>query len=185
VLAGGAGSRLGGCAKGLIEIDGRTALARLLDLVPLVSRVLLGASDSSPYAHFGLEQVADVFPGGGAPGGVVSLLLRTRTPWLLAVGCDMPFFDLNTGRALVAAASQRDHEVIVAARSGRLEPLAALYRAELGPRWLPQLERGPSLQALIRSARFEAVEVPAASALDSLNTFDDLRRLRGRLPATR
>lgn len=181
LLAGGSGSRLGGCAKGLIEVEGRAALERLLELAPLAVRVVLIANDPAPYARFGLETCADVVADRGAPGGVVTALLRARTPWVLVVACDMPFVTAVIARALLERAAD-EVDVVVPERAGRLEPLAALYRASLGAQWLPTLTEEPSLQRLVRSVRFRGLTGLDACAFDSLNTPDDLSRHRGRMP---
>lgn len=117
LVAGGQGRRLGGVAKGLLDIGGRPSLRWLLDLAPGLGGVLLGATDASPYAAFGLESVADVVVGKGAPGGVVSLLLAAKTPWVLCVACDMPFVRQEHVEALRLWATD-EVDVVVAARRG-------------------------------------------------------------------
>ncbi|MDX2014590.1 MAG: molybdenum cofactor guanylyltransferase [Myxococcaceae bacterium] len=117
LVAGGQGRRLGGVAKGLLEVGGRASLEWLLDLAPGLGCVLLGAPDASPYAAFGLDPVADVVAGKGAPGGVVSLLLAAKTPWVLCVACDMPFVRPAHVEALRLRAGP-DVDAVVAARRG-------------------------------------------------------------------
>lgn len=208
LVAGGQGRRLGGVAKGLLEVGGRPVLAWLLELGPRASEVLLGTSHPTPYAAFGLAVVPDVMPGKGAPGGVVSLLLAAKTPWVLCVACDMPFVRLAHVEALLAHAGD-DVDVVVASRrrsrgpeapvrepggamgvaergvagaaalEPSIEPLLGLYRSALGQRWRDRLEQNPSLRALVASARWRAVELDP-DALDSVNTPDELARARAR-----
>ena len=204
LVAGGQARRLGGHPKGVLEVHGRPVVAWLLDLAEGFSGVLLGANDPAPYAAFGLDAVADVTPGKGAPGGVVSLLLAAKTPWVLCVACDMPFVRRAHVEALRARAGD-DVDVVVAARlrpdgergaerpgpgappapraSGEgapsMEPLLGLYRASLGAAWHPRLAADPSLRALVASARWTAVTLEA-SALDGLNTPAELAAARRR-----
>ena len=91
ILAGGRGSRLGGCAKGLLEVGGQTLLSLQLRSAAAFKNRVLVADDAVPYLGFDLDVVRDVEPGSGAPGGVVSALLAARTAWVLVVACDMPF----------------------------------------------------------------------------------------------
>ncbi len=181
LIAGGKGTRLGGVAKGLLEVNGRPALEWLLRLRPACAGALVGTDDAAQYARFGLPTVADVEPGRGAPGGVVSLLLAAPTPWVFVVACDMPFVDAAVLDALVAGVDD-GVEVVVPSRAGRFEPLAALYRSRLGPPWRAQLAGNPSLQRLIEGVPHRAVVLPDAAKLDSLNTPDDLVRHGARLP---
>src|SRR4051812_15758133 len=94
ILAGGAGKRLGGKAKGLLTADGVTYLERVLQLGQLCSEAMIVSSDPD-YDRFGVRRVEDVEPDRGAPGGVVTALLSSRTPWVLVVACDMPFVTLG------------------------------------------------------------------------------------------
>ena len=73
--------------------------------------------------------------------GVQSALVHARSPWVLAVGGDMPFLD---GRAVLPLLEARGEDVDAVAYTvgGRLEPLAALYRSALAPRWAEALAGG-------------------------------------------
>jgi len=173
INAGGRGLRLGGTPKGLIRLGERTVLERLLDLEVLSGEVLLVANDDA-YAAFGLRTVPDVIPDRGAPGGVVTGLLESRTPWVLVVGCDMPFVEVAAVEPLFAGA-RAGVDVVAYEREGRLEPLLALYRASLGPAWRAKLEHEtPSLQSLLRSAALVTLTPAEPRWLDSLNTPEDV-----------
>jgi molybdopterin-guanine dinucleotide biosynthesis protein A len=185
ILAGGEGRRLGGVAKGLIEIEGRTVIERLLALAPLAREVLLVANDPAPYARFGLRTVADVVAGKGAPGGVHAALAQARAPRVLAVACDMPFVTPEAIAPLLEAPA-RD---VVVYGDGRIEPFPGLYAAHLASEWAARLDEAPSLQSLCRHfahtlvprERLRAVD-PQGRALLSINTPEDLQRLRAALP---
>ncbi len=178
VLAGGRGQRLGGCPKGLLEIDGEAVLERVLRSAEGFTNRVLVADDALPYSRFGLEAIADVEPGFGAPGGVVSALLAARTAWVLVVGCDMPF----VSQAMLMQLMTLDEGAYDAAcftRAGHLEPLCALYRQTLGLPWRERLREERSLRAMIESVRVRAEAVSDDRWLDSLNTPIDLERHGG------
>jgi len=180
VIAGGQARRVGGVAKPLLRVGGRPILERVLELRTLCDQVLLVSSDprlSAPDS----ERIDDVLADRGAPGGVHAALLAARQPWVLAVAGDMPFLD---GRAVgpLLAARAGEVEAVAFELEGRLEPLAALYRAALGPRWGQLLAaQGLSFRALwerCAGRRLGAAELAAAGleakALRSLNTPDDV-----------
>jgi molybdopterin-guanine dinucleotide biosynthesis protein A len=140
IVAGGGATRLGGVCKPLLRVGGRTVLERLLALRTLADEVLLVSADPR-LPDAGLRRVEDVLPGRGAPGGVQAALAGARAPWVLAVAGDMPFLD---GRAVLPLLEARSDEVDAVAYTvaGRLEPLAALYRSTLAPRWAEALAGG-------------------------------------------
>ena len=172
-------------AKGLLRWRGRPLIAHQLALRPLFAEALLVTGDPGPYAAWGLRSAADVVPGRGAPGGVHAALVNARTPWVLALGCDMPFV---TPEALapLAAARSPGCDAVVYRVGGRLEPLLALYRRELADPWTAQLAapRGPSFRQLLEGARVEVLEEEVLRAVDpelasvrSVNTPEDLEAL--------
>ncbi|MCY1041040.1 molybdenum cofactor guanylyltransferase [Corallococcus sp. bb12-1] len=188
ILAGGQGSRLGGVVKGLLRVEGRTVLERLVGLGACFGDVLLVANAPAPYARFGLRTVADAVVGKGAPGGVHAALGAARTPWVFAVACDMPFITEAVARVVLEARAQ-DVDAVCFEREGRWEPLLAVYRAELTARWGDALMEDPSLRQVLSRLRtrtlpeavLRAVD-PHARALANVNTPEDLERYGVALP---
>lgn len=174
VQAGGKGSRLGGVAKGLIRLGGERIVDRLLALGAEWPRWVV-ANEPGAYEDLPVPVVADVVPGRGAPGGVVTALAVADTEWVLTVACDMPFVTREAIDALLAAAGP-DVDVVCFERGGRLEPLLGLYRRALLDDWAAKLDQQPSLQGLIRSARHRVLTPGDPRVLDSLNTPDELAR---------
>jgi molybdopterin-guanine dinucleotide biosynthesis protein A len=190
VIAGGRGERLGGVAKGLLEVEGRPVLARVLDLGRLLGDVLLVANDPAPYARFGLRTVADVVRGRGAPGGVHAALVGARTEWVLAVACDMPFVSEAAVRVLLGARGP-GLDAVCFTVAGRVEPLLALYRGALAGPWGEALKaEEPSLRSLLSRCRATFLPEDSLRAVDaelrslvSVNTPEDLGRHGATLPA--
>jgi molybdenum cofactor guanylyltransferase len=189
VIAGGRGERLGGVAKGLLEVEGQPVLARLLELGRLCGEVLLVANEPEPYARFGVRTVEDVVRGRGAPGGVHAALVGARTEWVLAVACDMPFVSREAVRVLLG---ERGPEVdaVCFTVAGRVEPLLALYRRTLADPWGEALKvEEPSLRSLLSRCRTRLLPEEALRAVDaelrsvvSVNTPEDLVRYGARRP---
>lgn len=180
ILAGGGGTRLGGVAKGLLEVEGQPVLARLLSLAPAFAEVLLVTGDPAPYRSFGLRTVADVVPGCGAPGGVHAALTAARTPRIFVVGCDMPFV---TRAALQALAAHGESAPLACFEvAGRLEPLLGSYQTHLASEWGRLLSQRPPFRVfferlggrILPETLLRAVD-PGATAVVSLNTPADLQ----------
>jgi molybdopterin-guanine dinucleotide biosynthesis protein A len=191
IIAGGKGSRLGGVAKGLLQVNGRTVLERQLSLAPLFDEVLLVTNDPAPYASYGLRAVGDLVPGKGAPGGVHAALVAARSPWVLVLACDMPFVTEPVVRTLLDARDSQTDAVCFQVK-GRVEPLLGVYRATLAERWGPALHAEPSLRQLLQLARARVLPEEALRAVDpgleavqGLNSPEDLARFGGLLPPGR
>ena len=175
ILAGGRGSRLGGCPKGLLEVGGQTIISRQLRSAARFKNRVLVADDAVPYSTFDIDVVPDLEPGFGAPGGVVSALIAARTPWVLVVGCDMPFVSEEMFTRLMTLDALA-HDAACFTRAGHCEPLCALYRQALGSLWRSRLGEQRSLRALLASVRVHSMPVSDDRVLDSLNSPADLER---------
>ncbi len=184
LIAGGRAARMGGVPKGLLRLEGRPVLARSLDLFGrLFGASLLVVNDPSPYQGFEVDQLADLLPDRGAPGGLHAALTASRTPWVFAAGCDMPF--LSAAGIALLAARRAGAPAVVPRWDGRFEPLHALWSREA----LPALERALAdgdlsmqrLVALVGAAVVEADEWrgvdPEGRAFLNANTPDEASRM--------
>lgn len=190
LVAGGRAARMGGGAKGLLRVGGVALAARSLALFRRsFADALVVANDPRPYAALGVRIVPDLLPGRGAPGGLHAALSASRTEWVFAAACDMPFLDEAAIRFL---ASRREGARAVLVRfRGRLEPLHALWSRAC----LPDLERllasgEPSLRELAGEVGARIVEEPEWRAIDpegrsleNANTPEDAARLGLEPPA--
>ena len=131
IFVGGRGSRLGGVAKGNLELDGGgrliTRLAHTVSqAVPGVEVLLVGASGA--YSDLGLRVLADEPPGIGPLGGLRALLLEARAHGddaVLALACDLPHLEAGLVARLVREAPEAD---FLAPRAGELwHALVARY----------------------------------------------------------
>lgn len=140
ILAGGGATRYGGRPKGLETVAG----ARVVDRLAAMLREALGAPPllvaNDPAAagwNTGLEIVADVAPGSGALGGLLTAAARGPAP-VVCVAWDMPFVPPGLVRELAAGLAA--HDAVLPASAGRrgVEPLCAGY--------------GPACRAAIEAA---------------------------------
>jgi molybdenum cofactor guanylyltransferase len=193
IIAGGNGTRLGFRHKGLIPAAEGTLIEQLLAEAPAGPRWVV-TNSAEAYAFLDVPLVADVVPGQGAPGGVVTALWVAQTEWVVIAACDMPNVRSSEFLRLLEARAD-DVDVVCFARSaaasrveaGRaepaFEPLLGVYRASLGRRWLPMLltpGRAPPLRALVEASRLKTLEVFDDTVLDSLNTPEQVRAWRAK-----
>lgn len=139
ILAGGAGTRLGGCDKGLQVLAGRTLVERVLEALDGVDAVLVVANRNlDAYARHARTITDDgADRGDGAPrhrgplAGIAAALAACTTPWLLTIPVDCPHPPRDLAPRLLAAALAADACAVVAHDGERRQPLFALYRVQL------------------------------------------------------
>jgi molybdopterin-guanine dinucleotide biosynthesis protein A len=188
ILAGGGATRMGGVAKGLLEVGGRRILDRLVDAFQEAQGALPLLVANAPGAarwRDDLLVVPDLRPGSGSLGGLYTAVMQAPAP-VVCIAWDMPFVPPALIRLLGEGLAQAD--VCIPASGGRrgLEPLCAGYGPACGPAMAQALDRG-DLRAI---AFHEAVRVQVvaeeelrqtlgdepASLWFNVNTPDDLAR---------
>ncbi len=160
VLAGGGSTRFGQ-DKALVEIGGRPMLDRMIDLMRRVTPKLKIVAPREKYAEFGVETVADRWPGEGPLGGIITALLDAAadspqtTPnqrsqvtnqeagaWCLIVSCDMPFLTEDWLKFLIQRAESSAAEVVLPRSASGFEPLCACWRLRAAEALRQAFERG-------------------------------------------
>src|SRR5258708_27959227 len=126
ILAGGKSTRMG-VDKAFVEIDGRTLLARALELARSVTRDVRIIGDPAKFAPFA-PVVEDVFPGSGPLGGIHAALRASQTELNLILAVDVPFVSRAMLEYLKGRARDSSATVTVAQAGGGWQPLCAIYR---------------------------------------------------------
>lgn len=187
ILAGGRATRMGGGAKGLVEVGGRTLIEHVIRAVrPQVSDLLINANqDLERHRSFGLTVVTDFIAGYCGPlAGVASAMQVARTPWVLVVPCDAPF----VGRSLAArlheaVSSSRSRGAVACSAPSRVEPMFALLHRDLLPSLLDYLQGGErKVESWYSRNALDRVDCSDdALMFMNLNTQEDVRAAAERL----
>ena len=129
ILAGGKSTRMG-TDKAFVDYEGRTLVARALDLARSVASGVWIVGSREKFA--GLAPVVeDVFCDYGPLGGIHAALQTSPTELNLLLAVDMPFVSRAFLQYLITQArSAPDAEVIVPRSDGRRQPLCAIYRRQ-------------------------------------------------------
>jgi molybdenum cofactor guanylyltransferase len=129
ILAGGKSTRMG-VDKAFLEWNGRSLLARALDLARSVARDVRIVGSRKKFAEFA-PVVEDGFLDCGPLAGIHAALRASATELNLMLAVDMPFVSVASLRYLIGhARSAAEAAVIVAKTRGRWQPLCAIYRPE-------------------------------------------------------
>ncbi|MEW5748269.1 MAG: molybdenum cofactor guanylyltransferase [Candidatus Thermoplasmatota archaeon] len=135
VLAGGAGSRMGG-EKGLVELCGRPMVLSVLDALSQVAddiTVAVGPGRGPEYRRVlghGVAVVEDRAAGRGPLEGLRNAFREARHGSVAVAPCDVPFLRPDIVALLARRAAGRDGAVPVV--RGYLEPLVAVYMRGAG-----------------------------------------------------
>lgn len=188
ILAGGAGTRLGGVAKGLITIDDEPIVTRLSRLGARYAETLIVTPDPAPYRFVDARFVTEEQPGVGPVAGILTAIRSARSHWVILVACDMPFVSEAVLERLSGEAGPSSALSFEA--GGRTQPFPSIWSTQTAPQVLEALGSTRSLSGVLAhiGARVlpekELAEVdPELRSVRSLNRLEDVLAAGARLPA--
>jgi len=185
ILAGGNARRLGGIAKGTIEVGkGVSIVERLIKELAQagVDNIVIAADDSRPYQNCGVKVISDIRVGIGPIGGIESGLVHFagQSDAVMFVPCDMPNITAKEISALKKAFIETGAPVVFAETAGFFwHPLCAVVHNGLKEEISSAIDRG---QRKIRDVwqQVKAVRVQFAdeSAFLNINSLADVNKWR-------
>lgn len=187
ILAGGKSTRMG-ADKALVMLDGRTLLARVLELARSVTPDVRIVGDPAKFAAFA-PVVEDVFRDCGPLGGIHAALRASQAELNLLLAVDVPFVSAALLQYLIGRARESASATVTVAQSGGgWQPLCAVYRPEFADVADQSLRAGRfKIDALFDATRTQAIseeELAAggfsASMFRNLNTREELAAARGK-----
>lgn len=129
ILAGGKSTRMG-TDKAFVEFEGRTLLARALDVARSVTPEVRIVGSNEKFAPFA-PVVEDVFCDCGPLGGIHAALRASQTELNLILAVDTPFVSWAFLQYLISQATKSPDAMVVVPRSEEgSQPLCAVYRRE-------------------------------------------------------
>ncbi|MBI4931463.1 MAG: molybdenum cofactor guanylyltransferase [Bacteroidetes bacterium] len=124
ILAGGKNSRMG-AAKGLLMVDGKKIIERIIDAMkPVVDEIMI-ISNENNYDYLGYKVHADLIKDCGPMGGIHTALSFSASEKNLIVACDMPFLTSSILKQIIDISS--GYEITISEFSGEVQPLCAVY----------------------------------------------------------
>jgi molybdenum cofactor guanylyltransferase len=126
VLAGGKSTRMG-TDKAFVMLDGRTLLARMLDVARSLTPEVAIVGDPSKFSAFA-PVIEDAFPGCGPLGGIHAALCASRSELNVILAVDIPFMSTALVNYILSRAKSSDACVTLPRAAGGLQPLCAVYR---------------------------------------------------------
>jgi molybdopterin-guanine dinucleotide biosynthesis protein A len=182
VLAGGKSTRMG-ADKAFLQLDGRTLLARSLDLARSVTADVHIVGSREKFEAFG-PVVEDVFRDRGPLAGIHAALVSSNAELNLMLGVDLPFLTPALLRFLLQQGEASGAVVTVPRIAGGYHPLCAVYRREFAALAQSALEQGRNkIDALFAATATRVLEEAelarfafTAAMFENLNTPEDWER---------
>ena len=184
ILAGGKSTRMG-TDKAFVLLEGRTLLARMLDLARQLTSIVHIIGDPAKFAPFA-PTIEDIFPGCGPLGGIHAALRSSPTDLNVILAVDVPFVSLALLDYLISRATSSDANVTVARAAGGFQPLCAVYRRPFADAAEDALRTGhykidtlftPATTQVIEEAELETSGFPSR-IFCNLNTPEELAETR-------
>lgn len=180
ILAGGKSTRMGR-DKAFVEFNGRTLLARQLDLARSLCADVWIVGDPNKFGAFA-PVVEDVFPGCGPLGGIHAALRSSQTELNLIVAVDLPFLSSRFLEFMIKKSCALEGTVTIARMREGWQPLCAVYRKGFVDRAEEALKAGRyRIDALFDPVRTRVIEEAelrergfTAELFRNLNTPEEL-----------
>jgi molybdopterin-guanine dinucleotide biosynthesis protein A len=185
ILAGGKSTRMG-ADKAFVTLDGRTLLARTVELARSVTPDVRVVGDPAKFAGFG-PVVEDVFRGCGPLGGIHAALRVSNTELNLILAVDVPFVSLALLQYLIRRGRDSASATITVVRAGGgWQPLCAVYRRDFADVAEQSLREGRyKIDTLFETTQTQVIreeELEAAGfsskMFRNLNTREELEAAR-------
>lgn len=178
LLAGGRASRMGGAAKPLFEVGGRTLLRAGVDAVRSAGARRIVVAGPVLVDDLDVGWVREDPPFGGPVAAIVAALGHVDADEVLVLACDLP----TAGPAVALLPPHLPEGTDGACLDdGRRQWLIGRYRTaalRAAASGLPERGRDASMRALLGGMTVAAVSADAAVTRD-IDTWDDLTRARG------
>ena len=126
ILAGGRSSRMNH-DKAFLEIDGRTLLARQIELARQAGadKIFISGRAGKDYSAFNCPVLEDKFQDAGPLAGIERVLDAASMPLVLVLAVDLP--NLTADLVRIIFSSGGENAGAIPRINGRIEPLAAFY----------------------------------------------------------
>jgi len=164
--------------KALLRMPGGTLGERVARAVAAAAgrAVLVGSPER--YGALGYPVIADLYPGEGPLGGILTALDHTGAEWNLLAACDMPgLTETWLGALLDAAGRTRADVTLPVGPSGRLETLCGVYRksarAALETAFADGVRRVSEAVRSLPGLRTVPFEISEVSIFQNVNTPEE------------
>ena len=180
ILAGGKNSRMG-TDKGLLQVDGKIIVERIVEALKPVVDDLLIITNGKNYDYLGYKTYNDLVKDCGPMGGIFTALLHSNTEKNFVVSCDMPF--LSTELIQFIADNATGCEIAVPRHGEMLEPLCAVYTKKCCNKFETLLKnKNRKLHDALKQFNVKEVQIPenifSTDCFANINTPNEYEKIK-------
>jgi molybdopterin-guanine dinucleotide biosynthesis protein A len=161
--------------KAMLPVGSGVLITRIAGVVAAAAGSVALVGDPARYSETGFSVIADLYPGFGPVGGIVTALSNSSAEWNLVVACDMPGVTVEFLASLLAVAAGSEAQcVIPVTPDGRQHPLCAVYRRSALAVLTAAVDRDiHRLLSAIKALSIHFLHVPVHDGLINVNTPDE------------
>jgi len=158
--------------KALLQVGGQTMLDRVARVVAEAAGSVTLIGDPAKYGSLGFPVVADIVPGYGPLGGIMTAISVSPANWNLVLACDMPEVRLEFLRTLVEIAEKSASDCLLpCGESDRPEPLCGVYHRRALPAIQQALQDGiRKVTAGLAGLEVELLQIEGPGPFRNINT---------------
>lgn len=177
ILAGGQSKRMGR-DKATISVGQMALIGHVYAKVrSIFDDVFVISSNHDSIEGINAPVFGDVLPHRGPLVGIISALLYSRTPYVFAVACDMPFLDKDLIRSMISEI--RGEDIIIPKTVVGYEALHAIYSRYCLSPMLSLIDAGRfRIRDIFPFVNMRAFSVDRISVFTNVNTEEELERAR-------
>lgn len=183
IIAGGKSRRFGS-PKALAVLRNITLIDYAIHTARAISEeIVISYGEDNLFAGKTIPVIQDLIPGCGPLGGIYTVLLHAKTPWVAALPCDLPLLDSRVYEVLFAA--RRDDCPVVALSERGVEPLVSIWPQNLAEVLREFIQNGEfTMYKVVRELKAVEVDIPSqlpgyrAEFFLNVNREEDLDRIR-------
>jgi molybdopterin-guanine dinucleotide biosynthesis protein A len=115
--------------KAMLPVGSGVLVTRIAGVVAAAAGSVALVGNPDRYSGTGFPVIADLYPGFGPVGGIVTALSNSSVEWNLVVACDMPGVSVEFLKSLLGVAAGSEAQCVMPVTpDGRQHPLCAVYR---------------------------------------------------------
>ena len=169
--------------KGLLELNGKTFMSRIIEALEPVADTIIIVSNNNDYDVFNLKRVEDIIKDSGPLAGLFTGLFYSETENNIVLSCDVPLINKLVLLELINTFDS-EAEAIQIESQGRTMPLVAMYKKQCMHVLLKQLQQGERrLLVAIEVLNLKTLKlIPELEQyVRNINTLQELKEIKHEL----
>gem|GEM_PF-171529 len=172
ILAGGQSSRMNGYPKGLLELEQKTFMDKIIYELQLFDKVYISANTNS-YDSFRCEILCDNIEKIGPVSAIQAALSKTDKEWIFICPCDMPFITVKTIMEMFDDIKS-DTDCVVLKGREKVYPTVGIYNKRIIKNVSKQIMQGNyRLMHLLENVDTVFTKCTDEKQLININTFGE------------